>query len=75
MQTLETTNSIEAQRCRRAQYSGRTAMLTVNGSEILGIVESVKEDRSSGSQRWIVRIIPTMKKPALGGWRYRPRFV
>jgi hypothetical protein len=75
VQTIETSNSIEAQRCRRAQYSGRAAVLTVNGSEILGLVESVKEDRSSGSQRWIVRIIPTVEKPVLVRWRYRPPFV
>ena len=53
MQTVETSDSIEAQRCRRAQYSGRPKALTLSGSKLLGFVQSVKEDRSGGAPRWI----------------------
>jgi hypothetical protein len=58
MQTVETSDSIEAQRCRRAQYSGQPTALNLCGSTILGLVRSVKEDRSGGAPRWIVTIIP-----------------
>src|SRR5258706_6282339 len=71
MQTVETTSSVEARRCRRAQYCGRTAELSLNGSKILGMVRSVQEDRSSIPQRWIVTIVPTVEKPPLVGWQYR----
>ncbi len=63
MQTVETSSSIEAQRCRRAQYSGRTAELSLNGSKFLGMVRSVQADRSRSPQRWIVTIAPTVEKP------------
>jgi hypothetical protein len=71
MQTVETSSSVEAQRCRRAQYSGRAAELSLNGSKILGMVRSVQEDLSRSPQRWIVTIVPTVEKPPLVGWRYR----
>ncbi len=67
MQTVETSSSAEAQRCRRAQYSGRTAELSLNGSKFLGMVRSVQEDRSRSPQRWIVTIVPTVEKPPLVG--------
>jgi hypothetical protein len=71
MQTVETSSPVEAQRCRRAQYSGRAAELSLNGSKILGMVRSVQEDLSRSPQRWIVTIVPTVEKPPLVGWRYR----
>ena len=73
MQTVETTSSVEARRCRRAQYCGRTVELSLNGSKILGMVRSVQEDRFSIPQRWIVTIVPMVEKPPLVGWRYRRR--
>src|SRR5258706_14959166 len=73
MQTVETTSSVEARRCRRAQYCGRTAELSLNGSKILGMVRSVQEDRFSIPQRWIVTIVPTVGKPPLAGRRYTQR--
>jgi hypothetical protein len=42
----ETSDSIEVQRCRRAQYSGHPKALTLGGSKISGFDQSVKEDRS-----------------------------
>jgi hypothetical protein len=58
MQKIATSDSIEAQRCRRAQYSGQPTALTLSGSKISGFVQSVKEDRSGEAPRWIVTIIP-----------------
>jgi hypothetical protein len=69
VQTVETSSPIEAQRCRRAQYIGRTAALTLNGSRIFGTVQSVRE---SGPQRWIVTIFPKVEKPLLFPERYKP---
>jgi hypothetical protein len=73
MQTVETTSSVEARRCRRAQYGGRAAELSLNGSRFFGMVRSVQEDRFSIPQRWIVTIVPTVEKPPLVGWRYSLR--
>jgi hypothetical protein len=73
VQTVETTSFREATRCRRAQYSGRAAELSLNGSRFFGMVRSVQEDRSSCPQRWIVTIVPTVEKPPLVGWRYSSR--
>jgi hypothetical protein len=57
VQTVETSDSIEVQRCRRAQYTGHPKALTLSGSKISGFVQSVKEERSWGAPRWIVTII------------------
>ncbi|TMK52315.1 MAG: hypothetical protein E6G70_01760 [Alphaproteobacteria bacterium] len=73
VQTVETTSSVEARRCRYAQYNGRTAELSLNGSRFFGMVRSVQEDRSRSPHRWIVTIAPSVEKPPLVGWRYRPR--
>jgi hypothetical protein len=48
VQTVETSSSLEARRCRNAQYFGRTAELSLNGSNFFGMVRSVQEDRSDG---------------------------
>ena len=73
MQTVETTSSLEARRCRYAQYSGQPAKLSINGSRFFGRVGSVREDRSGNPRRWIVTILPTVEKPPLVGWRYSLR--
>jgi hypothetical protein len=73
MQTIETSSFREATRCRRAQYSGRAAKLSLNGLGFFGMVRSVQEDRSRSPQRWIVTIVPTVEKPPLVGWRYSSR--
>jgi hypothetical protein len=57
VQTVETLDSNEARRCRRAQYSGLPTALNLSGSAVLGLVRSVKEDRSGSAPRWIVTII------------------
>jgi hypothetical protein len=56
---IETRYPHEALRCRRAQYSGYPAEVTVNGSRVLGIVRSVKEETGP---LWIVTIVPTTPK-------------
>jgi hypothetical protein len=43
VQTVETTNPIEARRCRRAQHRGRPAELRLDGSRFFGIVRAVQE--------------------------------
>jgi hypothetical protein len=57
MQTIETTDPIEARRARFAQYRGQKATLTLMGSTITGLVQSVNEDGSSALKRWIVTVV------------------
>jgi hypothetical protein len=57
MQTLETTDLKEARRSRIAQFSGRSATLTLGGASVTGVVRSVQEDKSSNPRRWIVTVI------------------
>ena len=62
MQTVETTNPVEARRCRSAQYRGQPAEISLNGSRFFGMVRSVQEVRSSSPNRWIVTIVPKVKR-------------
>jgi hypothetical protein len=73
VQTVETSSSVEARRCRHAQYSGLATELSLNGSRFFGMVRSVQEDQYSIPPRWIVTIVPTVEKPPLVGWRYSSR--
>jgi hypothetical protein len=57
MQTIETTNPIEARRARYAQYSGQKATLTLMGSTVTGLVRSVNEESSGTLKRWIVTVV------------------
>jgi hypothetical protein len=57
VQTIETTNPIEARRARYAQYSGREATLTLMGSTVTGVVCSVNEDGSGTLKRWTVTVV------------------
>jgi len=57
MQTVETTNPIEARRARYAQYRGQKATLTLMGSTVTGLVRSVNENGSGTLKRWIVTVI------------------
>jgi hypothetical protein len=56
---LETENPVEAQRCRRAQYTNYAKEVTINGSKIFGIVLSVREEPGP---LWIVTVVPTEAK-------------
>ena len=44
MQVIETTDPVEAQRCRRAQYVGFPTAVTLGGSKFVGLVQSVKQE-------------------------------
>jgi hypothetical protein len=55
--TIETTDPSEARRCRYAQFGGRTATLSVHGSDVTGLVRSVKEDRSTTPTRWTITVV------------------
>jgi hypothetical protein len=57
MQTIETTNPLEARRARYAQYRGQKATLALMGSTVTGLVCAVKEDRSGTLKRWIITVL------------------
>ncbi len=57
MQRFETTQFIEARRCRYAQFGGRQARVTLGGVTVTGIVHSVMEDASSKPKKWIIKIV------------------
>jgi hypothetical protein len=57
MQTIETTNPIEAKRARYAQYRGQKATLTLMGTTVTGLVRSVDENGSGTFKRWIVTVV------------------
>ncbi|MDB5517383.1 MAG: hypothetical protein JWQ17_4141 [Tardiphaga sp.] len=57
MHTIETTDPREARRCRYAQFGGRAMTLNVRGSDITGLVRSVKEDRSATPTRWTIIVV------------------
>jgi hypothetical protein len=44
MQVIETTDPVEAQRYRRAQYVGFPTAVTLGGSKFVGLVQSVKQE-------------------------------
>jgi hypothetical protein len=56
MQTFETTDALDARRCRYAQYGGLSRTLMLCGSPVTGIVRSVMQDTSRTSPRWIIKI-------------------
>ena len=59
MRVIETKDPREAQRCRRAQYSGLASTSTLNGSTVRGVVRSVREETGA---LWVVTIIPKERK-------------
>ena len=61
MQAIETTDPIEARRARCAQYRGGVVQFSMVGMTINGIVQSVKEIKSSTPKRWIVTVIAKQK--------------
>ena len=62
MFTFETDNQKEVRRFRIAQFNGRTATVTSNGSTITGHVRSVVESKSSVPARWSITLIPAEPK-------------
>ncbi|HEY0912804.1 MAG TPA: hypothetical protein VGD75_21490 [Bradyrhizobium sp.] len=57
MQTIETSEPIEARRCRYAQFRGIPATLQLGGITVRGLVRSVMELKTSPTPRWAVTII------------------
>jgi hypothetical protein len=70
VEVIETKDPHEAQRCRRAQYSGLPTTITLNGSTIRGVVRSVKEEPGA---LWIVSII-TKEQKDFAFPRHRPSY-
>jgi hypothetical protein len=64
MKTFQTTDPKVARRCRFAQLRGEKTRLTLNGSPLMGMVHSVKEDKSSTPTRWSVTLIAQKKGAA-----------
>jgi len=65
MQTIQTNDENEARTCRRAQFAGRVAEVTVGGIKMTGLVYAVKEDTAVIPMQWSITIspkaIPTFK--------------
>ena len=58
MQTFQTTDLIEARRCRRAQYGGMVSTVQLNGAAVTGLVHSVVEDPEIAPVQWTIQIVP-----------------
>jgi hypothetical protein len=56
VKTFEIDDAIELRRCKRAQFSGWAAELSLNGTVVTGVVHSIVEIPSSSNRRWIVKI-------------------
>jgi hypothetical protein len=74
MFTFETGDQKEARRFRIAQFNGRAASVTSNGSTVTGLVRSVLESKSSVPARWSITLIPVEPKIAHVALRPAPRF-
>jgi hypothetical protein len=73
MFTFETDDQKAVRRFRIAQFNGRTATVTSNGSTVIGYVHSVLESKSSIPARWSISLIPAEPKVALTALRPAPR--
>jgi hypothetical protein len=62
MFTFETTDQKEVRRFRTAQFNGRTATVTLDGSTVTGFVRSVLEHKTSVPLRWCITLIPAETK-------------
>jgi hypothetical protein len=58
MLKFETDDLTEVRRCKRAQFHGGIASVTLNGSTASGVVYSVSEASDVFPRRWIVTIDP-----------------
>ena len=73
MFTFETDDQKEVRRFRIAQFNGRTATVTSNGSTITGHVRSVVESKASVPARWSITLIPAEPKVSPVALRPAPR--
>lgn len=74
MFTFETADRKEVRRFRIAQFNGRTATVTSNGSTVTGYVRAVLECKSSVPACWSITLIPAEPKMTLAALRPAPRF-
>jgi hypothetical protein len=58
MQTFQITDPKVARRCRFAQLRGEKATVILDGLPVTGIVQSIKEDKSSFTPRWSITVAP-----------------
>jgi hypothetical protein len=58
MQTFQITDPKVARRCRFAQLRGEKATLILEGLSVTGMVQSIKEDKSSFTPRWSITVAP-----------------
>ena len=58
MQTFQITDPKVARHCRFAQLRGEKATLILDGLPVIGIVQSIKEDKSSFAPRWSITVVP-----------------
>jgi hypothetical protein len=64
MQTFQTTDLKVVTRCRYAQYRGLKATLRVEGVVVMGLVRSLREDKSSNPVRWIITLVVAKRNVA-----------
>jgi hypothetical protein len=70
MFTFETADQKEVRRFRTAQFNGRAATVTYDGSTVTGFVRSVLERKSEIPKSWSITIVPT--EPKVTGAALRP---
>ncbi len=58
MQIIRTNDENEARTCRRAQFAGRVAEITVGGITTSGLVYAVKADPAVTPAQWTITILP-----------------
>jgi hypothetical protein len=63
MQKFETPDSKVALHARSAQFVGANAMLTIEGSLVMGRVHSVVEVEASNPTRWIITLFQKRTSP------------
>jgi hypothetical protein len=73
MFTFETDDQKEVRRFRIAQFNGRVATVTANGSTVTGHVRSILESKSSVPARWSITLIPAESRMPAVALRPAPR--
>jgi hypothetical protein len=72
MFTFETADEKEVRRVRTAQFNGRAATVTYDGSTVTGFVRAVLERKSEVPRSWSITIVPTEPKVGAGALRPTP---
>jgi hypothetical protein len=72
VQSVETTDEIEARRARRAQYSGQISTLQLGGQTVVGLVRSVMRDAGSSPSIWTIKVVLTTERRSSPTLRYNP---